>query len=154
MIEPIKSLPPSQTFDHTRALCSALCSSYPRRPADLGDEPPPDGCIGGGAGAAAGGVRVVRGGAELQRHLQLRRLDHGHGQPVHRRQDTADHLHAAALRRDLLRLPDLPLLRRPRRRRLPQYVKSSADLPSLATFLISRSNQIKHAVAIHIYSSL
>jgi hypothetical protein len=28
MIEPIKSLPPSQTFDHTRALCSATVLSF------------------------------------------------------------------------------------------------------------------------------
>jgi hypothetical protein len=62
------------------------------------------------------------GGAELQCRLQLRRLHHGHGQPVHQRQAVADHLHAAPLRRDLLRHADVPLLRRPRRRRLPQCV--------------------------------
>ena len=76
----------------------------------------PDALRGGVVGGRGGG------GAELQRHLQLRRLDHGHGQPVHQRQAVADHLHAAPLRRDLLRHADVPLLRRPRRRRLPQCV--------------------------------
>ncbi|XBJ27347.1 hypothetical protein VPH35_004621 [Triticum aestivum] len=72
-------------------------------------------------GPAASCGRGVGPGPEVQRGVQLRRLDHGHGQPVHEREANGDHVHAAALRRDLLRHPHLPVLRRPRHRRLPQH---------------------------------
>jgi hypothetical protein len=91
-------------------------------------EPPKDYWCPAGVGADADpALRVVgaRRGAELQCHLQLRRLHHRYRQPVHQRQAVADHLHPAALRRDLLRHPDMPLLRRPRRRRLPEYASRS-----------------------------
>jgi hypothetical protein len=77
-------------------------------------EVPAAGVLGSPRARGAAGGR----GAGVRGRLQLRGLPDGHRQPLRGRHPGLPRHGAPAVRRDLLRLPHRPRLRRPRRRRL------------------------------------